>query len=79
MHTVAEKWNDARKICIEEGTHLLILNSGAEMDAVTSIWSKHPNITGDVHSNYLYAGVHDRFNEGEYITIFGTVVERYYP
>jgi len=29
MHTVAEKWNDARKICIEEGIHLLILNSGA--------------------------------------------------
>jgi len=49
------------------------------MDAVKSIWSKHPNITGDVYSNYLFVGVHDRFNEGEYITIFGTVVERYYP
>ena len=79
MHTVAEKWDDARKICIQEGTHLLILNSGAEMDAVKSIWSQHPNITGGAYSHYIFVGVHDRFNEGEYVTILGTVVERCFP
>jgi hypothetical protein len=76
---VAETWDDARKICIQEGTHLLILNSGTEMDAVKSVWSKHPNISGTIYPDYMFVGVHDRFNEGEYITILGTVFERCYP
>ena len=75
MHTVAEKWDDARKICMQEGTHLLILNSGAEMDAVKSIWSKNLNISGSNFPDYIYVGVHDRFNEGDFITILGTAVE----
>jgi len=79
MHTLAEKWDEARKICIQEGTHLLILNSGAEMDAVKAIWSKYHNITGGFFTDYLFVGVHDQFNEGEYVTILGTVVERCYP
>jgi hypothetical protein len=80
MHTVPEKWDDARKICIGEGTHLLILNSGAEMDAVRTIWSKYTNITGPAYVDYyIFVGVHDRFNEGEFITILGTAVERCYP
>jgi hypothetical protein len=79
MHTVPEKWDEARKICVQEETHLLILNSGVEMDAVKSIWSKHPNITGGVYSDYFFVGVHDRFNEGEYLTIKGTEVERCSP
>jgi hypothetical protein len=79
FHAVAEKWDDARKICTQEGTHLLILNSGTEMDAVKSIWSKQPNISGTIYPDYIFVGVHDRFNEGEYITILGTVVELCYP
>lgn len=76
MHTTAEKWDDARKICIQEGTHLLILNSGAEMDAVRSLWAKSPNVSGSIFPEYIYVGIHDRFNEGDYITILGTVVQR---
>jgi hypothetical protein len=75
MHTAAEKWDDARRICIQEGTHLLILNSGAEMDAVRSIWARNPNISGSIFPDYIYVGGHDRFNEGEYVTILGSVSE----
>jgi hypothetical protein len=60
---------------MQEGTHLLILNSGAEMDAVRSIWSRQPTITGGYSPECIYVGVHDRFKEGEFITILGTVVE----
>lgn len=76
MHTSAEKWDDARKICVQEGTHLIILNSGAEMDAVRSLWAKSPNVSGSIFPEYIYVGIHDRFNEGDYITILGNVVER---
>jgi len=79
MHTVAEKWDDARKICNQEGAHLLIVNSGREMDAVRSIWLQHQNLTGGVYFHAIFVGVHDRFTEGDYITILGTVVERCYP
>jgi hypothetical protein len=78
MHTTAENWDDARKICIQEGTHLLILNSGAEMDAVRSIWENNLNISGSIFPEYVFVGAHDRFNEGEYITILGSVAERCY-
>jgi len=30
LHTRAAMWNDARKICNEEGGHLAIINSIAE-------------------------------------------------
>ena len=30
LHTDAKSWNDARKICVEEGGHLAIINSRAE-------------------------------------------------
>lgn len=71
VQTAAETWDEARKICIREGTHLLILNSGAEMDAVKSIWKKHSNFTGTTWKNYIHVGAHDRFKEGDYVTILG--------
>lgn len=30
LHTVAKSWNNARKICKEEGAHLAIINSREE-------------------------------------------------
>lgn len=30
LHTVPKNWNDARKLCMEEGAHLAIINSIAE-------------------------------------------------
>jgi hypothetical protein len=69
MHTKAASWDDARKTCIQEGTHLLILNSGAEVDAVKSLWLKHPNFDGATWGNHIFIGAHDRFTEGDFVTL----------
>jgi hypothetical protein len=71
LYTEAATWDEARETCIREGTHLLILNSGAEMDAVKSIWAERPNVSGSSWPNYIHVGVHDRFKEGQYVTILG--------
>ena len=36
LHTLAKNWNDARRICNEEGGHLAIINSRAE-EAVSNL------------------------------------------
>ncbi|KDR10085.1 Hemolymph lipopolysaccharide-binding protein [Zootermopsis nevadensis] len=59
MHTEAVSWDEVRKACIDEGSHLVILNSLTEVEVVKSIWSKHPIISGSQWPEYIYIGAHD--------------------
>lgn len=71
MHTEAVSWDEVRKACIDEGSHLVILNSLTEVEVVKSIWSKHPIISGSQWPEYIYIGAHDLLEEGKYVTVLG--------
>ncbi|PSN38570.1 hypothetical protein C0J52_19766 [Blattella germanica] len=60
-HEVPLTWNEARKTCSLEGSHLAVLNSEAEARLLASI------IPGD---KIAWIGVHDFFQDGEWMTIF---------
>ncbi|XP_069701697.1 hemolymph lipopolysaccharide-binding protein-like [Periplaneta americana] len=77
LHTVGNTWHGALKICEEEGAHLLIVNSDEEALALKPLWDKNPpaNISGSVHNNWAWIGVHDMYKEGEYLTIFNETLQ----
>ena len=55
-----KNWEEAQKICEEEGAHLLILNSDEEAHAVGSM----------LQGFYYWIGFHDQYVEGQYVTVF---------
>jgi hypothetical protein len=57
LHTVAQTWDEARRICLSEGSRLLVLNSAEEFVVAREIWNKHPNFTGAKYWNIIYVGL----------------------
>ncbi|XP_069695671.1 hemolymph lipopolysaccharide-binding protein-like isoform X2 [Periplaneta americana] len=70
FHTDFKDFNDAVKACAEEGTHLAIINSDEESDALKPFWDPHPQLYTDWKNNCAYVGFHDKDIEGQYVTIF---------
>ncbi|XP_021937186.1 hemolymph lipopolysaccharide-binding protein-like [Zootermopsis nevadensis] len=69
LYTTSLKWGQAWKKCEADGTHLLIINSETEAQAVREIVSSYP-------SQYAYIiGFHDYFLEGYYVSIHGMRLE----
>lgn len=56
----------ARKTCEEEGGHLAIINSVAESKAIANVFQK-----SGYPGNWVYIGMHDLYEEGEFVTIHG--------
>ena len=56
----------ARLRCEEEGTQLAIINGPREVLALTSLWVKK---LGDWRDDWAYIGIHDLFEEGQFVTI----------
>ncbi|XP_001599977.2 hemolymph lipopolysaccharide-binding protein isoform X2 [Nasonia vitripennis] len=72
LHTEAKSWNDARKICNEEGGHLAVINSREEETILLNMLNaSRNNITNATNTEVAFLGIHDFFKEGEWLTIFG--------
>ncbi|EFN88914.1 hemolymph lipopolysaccharide-binding protein [Harpegnathos saltator] len=71
LHTRAVTWNDARKICNEEGGHLAIINSVAEAHVLLEIFNHSGPIKGAVYPDEAFLGVHDLYKEGDWVTVLG--------
>ncbi|KAG8236594.1 hypothetical protein J437_LFUL016946 [Ladona fulva] len=61
-----KSYSKAMDTCINDGAHLAILNSEAEMKVLRSIFARHPDVF-----RYAYLGYHDQAEEGKFFTIFG--------
>ncbi|XP_076235841.1 uncharacterized protein LOC143180179 [Calliopsis andreniformis] len=64
LHPRKLKWNQARKACMEEGGHLVILNSEREERILLDSMKKE-NIS------QAWLGVHDQFEEADWVTLTG--------
>jgi hypothetical protein len=71
FHTTGKTWDGARRTCDQEGAHLAVINSEAEMNVLTSLFRSVPKLRGVAYNQYAYIGFHDRFSEGEYVTVIG--------
>jgi hypothetical protein len=71
FHTAGKTWDGARRTCDQEGAHLAVINSEAELNVLKNLFHSVPKIRGVKYNQYAYIGFHDRFSEGEYLTIFG--------
>jgi hypothetical protein len=71
FHTVAKTWDEARRTCDAEGAHLAVINSEAELHVLTNLFRSVPTLRGVKYNQYAFIGFHDRFSEGEYLTVLG--------
>ncbi|XP_068082542.1 hemolymph lipopolysaccharide-binding protein [Anabrus simplex] len=69
LHTKAELWEAAREICVREGAHLIVINSDAEANVVREYFSRKPTFSGSSDRNYVFAGFHDKYTEGDFVTV----------
>ncbi|PSN57939.1 Hemolymph lipopolysaccharide-binding protein, partial [Blattella germanica] len=74
FHKDTVTWPVAREMCAKEGAHLLILNSKVEFEAVKQMWGKYPNISTDWRNDFIHLGLTDHVQEGQFYTLFGTVL-----
>ncbi|XP_076378566.1 hemolymph lipopolysaccharide-binding protein-like [Megalopta genalis] len=68
IHRNRVTWNEARKICMEEGAHLAVLDS-AKKEAQFQKWIDKETVVG------LWLGFHDLFENGTWITVTGQFVD----
>nr|CAD7259886.1 unnamed protein product [Timema shepardi] len=71
LHTELSPWEEARRVCAEEGAHLAVVNSKVEMDVILNIWGRHPNIMDSYLNSFAHVGFHDLYTEGNYLTVLG--------
>lgn len=76
LHTKAKTWNEARKICNEEGAHLAIINSNTEAKVLTDLFGRAGPIEGGINQNEGLLGIHDLYAEGEWVSIQGDSLEK---
>lgn len=75
FHTTGKNWDEARRICDQEGGHLAIINSETEWRVLHDLYALAPVINDVVTSDWAFIGFHDRFVEGEFLTIQGKPLE----
>ncbi|KAJ4434320.1 hypothetical protein ANN_22877 [Periplaneta americana] len=81
LHSSVNTWHGALKICEDEGAHLMVINSEAEVQALKPLWEKTPpaKITGGSHNDWAWVGFHDLYKEGEFVTIFSKCAYQLIP
>ena len=62
-------WNDARKICMDEGGELPIIQSNAEAKMLVD-WLSRENVWE------TWIGTHDMFEQGHWVTLKGEPLEK---
>ncbi|XP_025159644.1 hemolymph lipopolysaccharide-binding protein-like [Harpegnathos saltator] len=68
LHRRKITWNKARKICIEEGGHLAIINSASEEKILLRLMQEK-NIAE------AWIGLHDLYEEGDWVTVTDEALE----
>ncbi|EFN70007.1 Hemolymph lipopolysaccharide-binding protein [Camponotus floridanus] len=76
IHTRAATWNEARKLCNEEGGHLAIINSIAEEHVLLEIFNQSGPVMGAAYPDEAFLGIHDLYKEGEWVTLLGDSLAR---
>ncbi|XP_069703794.1 hemolymph lipopolysaccharide-binding protein-like isoform X2 [Periplaneta americana] len=71
LHTKSAVWEEAIRICEQEGAHLGIINSDEESQVMGNLLARHPKLVDVVHQGVAFLGFHDMYVEGQYVTIFG--------
>lgn len=71
LHTRAVAWNEARKMCIDEGGHLAIVNSQLEAHMLMKMFERSGPVKGASYGDMAFLGIHDLYKEGEWVTIQG--------
>ncbi|KAL7302854.1 hypothetical protein TKK_0004086 [Trichogramma kaykai] len=71
LHTRAATWNEARKLCNEEGGHLAIINSLVEAHVMRDIFQNSGPVKGASYADLAYVGIHDLYKEGEWVSVLG--------
>ncbi|XP_068083696.1 hemolymph lipopolysaccharide-binding protein isoform X2 [Anabrus simplex] len=75
MHTIAITWEQARAQCEKEGTHLIVINSEAEATVVKEFFARGIKIQNATRDYGVHTGIHDRYEEGKFVTITGETLE----
>lgn len=68
VHSEPRTWQEARRICADEGAHLAIVNSEEESKVLQSILAP---VAARLKTVWAFVGFHDLYEEGQYVTIFG--------
>ncbi|XP_068081756.1 hemolymph lipopolysaccharide-binding protein-like [Anabrus simplex] len=76
LHTTAQLWETAQEICVREGAHLIVINSEAEANVVKEYFSRKPIFSGSSSSNWIYAGFHDKYTKGDFVTVTGVSLSK---
>lgn len=72
LYTDGNNWDLARRTCMEEGSHLAIINSWNEAQYLSVLLKNKSSLIVNVENkDSVYVGFHDIFEEGEYLTIEG--------
>ena len=71
FHKYPNTWDGARKLCEQEGGHLAVINSEEESKVIQDYLVAAQKIDHATHNDFAFIGFHDRFVEGEYLTVFG--------
>lgn len=69
IHTEPKTWHEALQICEQEGAHLAVINSEEESKVLQSLFAP---VAAKLKVTWAFVGFHDLYNEGQYLTIFGT-------
>ncbi|KAG8036840.1 hypothetical protein G9C98_004162, partial [Cotesia typhae] len=71
LHTRGATFNNARRICNEEGGNLAIIDSLAEERVLLDLFKRAVGIRNVTNEDQALIGIHDLFSEGEWVTILG--------
>ncbi|EZA55159.1 hypothetical protein DMN91_000044 [Ooceraea biroi] len=68
LHVRKVTWNKARRVCLQEGGHLAVINSNSEEKILLRILEENK-------VNQAWLGVHDLYEEGDWNTIMDEPME----
>ncbi|XP_067013912.2 C-type mannose receptor 2 [Anabrus simplex] len=72
FHSKSATWDEARKVCRDEGGHLAIINSPQEEQVLIELFKRHKRLFRHVTNvNFIFIGFHDQISEANYMTLYG--------
>ncbi|XP_067004843.2 hemolymph lipopolysaccharide-binding protein-like [Anabrus simplex] len=76
LHTIGKDWPTARSICVQEGGHLMVINSDAEAEVVKTLFSRKPKFSGTWDQINVFVGISDDLKEGQYMAVTGEPLDK---
>ncbi|XP_063977848.1 hemolymph lipopolysaccharide-binding protein-like [Diachasmimorpha longicaudata] len=77
LHTRGATFNNARKVCMEEGGHLAVIDSVAEEQVLLDLFKQSGPMRNVTREDQAFIGIHDLFAEGEWVTVLGDSLHKY--